>query len=48
MLCDGAKVGTDAQDLFQEIVRFVIYLDEQVSESEQQFLAHWVQLRASA
>ncbi|WP_332526108.1 hypothetical protein [Pseudomonas sp.] len=42
------KVGTDAQDLFQEIVRFVIYLDEQVSESEQQFLAHWVQLRASA
>lgn len=41
-------VGDEAQDLFQEIVRFVIYLDGEVSSKEQQFLAHWVHLRASA
>ena len=44
----ASQVGTDAQDLFQEIVRFVIYLDNQANDAEQQFLAHWVQLRASA
>lgn len=44
----ASLVGADAQDLFQEIVRFVIYLDNHVNDSEQQFLAHWAQLRASA
>lgn len=44
----ASQVGADAQDLFQEIVRFVIYLDDQANDAEQQFLAHWVQLRASA
>lgn len=42
------QVGLDAQELFQEIVRFVIYLDEQVSDAELKFLAHWIQLRGAA
>ncbi|HEP8042910.1 hypothetical protein ACOWPK_19745 [Pseudomonas aeruginosa] len=42
------KVGPDAQDLFQEIILFVAHLDERVSEPEQRFFAHWVQMRASA
>ncbi|WP_426215208.1 hypothetical protein [Pseudomonas sp. DWRC2-2] len=41
-------VGADAQDLFQEIIRFVIHLDDDVTDAETQFLSHWVQLRASA
>ncbi|WP_059405231.1 hypothetical protein [Pseudomonas sp. RIT-PI-q] len=41
-------IGADAQDLFQEIIRFVIHLDDEITDAETQFLSHWVQLRASA
>ncbi|UZE32113.1 hypothetical protein LOY69_15235 [Pseudomonas sp. B21-059] len=42
------EVGSDAQDLFQEIIRFVIHLDDEVTDAETRFLSSWVQLRASA
>ncbi|UVM36126.1 hypothetical protein LOY28_15400 [Pseudomonas sp. B21-017] len=41
-------IGAEAQDLFQEVIRFVIHLDDEVTDAERQFLSHWVQLRASA
>lgn len=41
-------IGADAQDLFQEIIRFVIHLDDEITDAETRFLTNWVQLRASA